>query len=108
MIPSEFNLVFELINSLGPVGFIFWLVWRTTNRTIPRIVKNNEERIKDQRDDFLRESKIMREDFISVMSQQRDFFKEQIEREREIYQGQTTQVVDALKELKSEIRNVVG
>jgi hypothetical protein len=94
--PPEINFIFELVTNLGAIGFIFWMAWRTNNVTIPRIVKNSEDAIKLQRDDFL-----------SATKEQREFFKIQVEREREISQMQSTKIVETITDLKEEIRNKV-
>lgn len=46
------NVMVDLIAALGPMGFVFWLVWRTTSHTIPRLAQRFEEGMERQRQDF--------------------------------------------------------
>lgn len=46
------KIMVDLISALGPMGFVFWLVWRTTSHTIPRLAKGFEDGIEKQRQDF--------------------------------------------------------
>jgi len=46
------KVMVELVSALGPMGFVFWLVWRTTSHTIPRLAQSFEEAVEKQRQDF--------------------------------------------------------
>lgn len=52
MVSESAKIMIDLIAALGPMGFVFWLVWRTTSHTIPRLAQRFEEGIEKQRQDF--------------------------------------------------------
>lgn len=46
------GMMMELVQVLGPMGFVMWLVHRTTTHTTPKMAKSFEEVIERQRADF--------------------------------------------------------
>lgn len=74
MTPDDVNFTVDIFSNLGALGFVFWLVWRTTNHTIPRLAKSFEEGLKDARTDFKEGLKDSRTDFRDGLKQQRDDF----------------------------------
>lgn len=94
----------SLLSDLGAMAFVLWLVWRTTNHTIPRLAEKFEEGIEKQRQDFKAQSEKERSDFAALLAEQRTFFSAQIEREREFSCRQTDSIVETLKELVREVR----
>lgn len=52
MAVSTTSIMVDLISALGPMGFVFWLVWRTTSHTIPRLANDFRDGIEKQRQDF--------------------------------------------------------
>lgn len=76
------ELVTQLISAFGPMGFVMWLVWRTTNHTIPRLAQSFEAAIERQR-----------QDFGSMIQQQRMDFERMILREQEIHKEHVDRLV---------------
>ena len=62
------DVAFELIKVFGPMGFIMWLSWHTTTRTIPALVDAFKESLKCQRADFREINTQQRADFERMMS----------------------------------------
>ena len=89
------ELLTQLVSALGPMGFVMWLVWRTTNHTIPRLAQAFEEAIERQRTDFK-----------AMMKEQRDDLHRFLEREQDTHMKQTDKMVKAIEELSKEVRNV--
>jgi hypothetical protein len=79
---QDYALFLDLFSNLGAIGFIFWLTWRTTNHTIPRLAQSFEDSIKVTRDDFKVTLQQQRNDFKELLEQHRDFFAKQVENER--------------------------
>jgi hypothetical protein len=79
---QDYALFLDLFSNLGAIGFIFWLMWRTTNHTIPRLAQSFEESIKVTRDDFKDTLQLQREDFKKILEQNKEFFAKQVENER--------------------------
>lgn len=69
----------ELVGNLGSLGFILWLVWRTTNHTIPRLAKGFEDNIKEARTDFKELLNKQRDDFRISLNEQRQAHKNEID-----------------------------
>jgi hypothetical protein len=91
---GEMSFVVELVSQLGSMGFILWLVWRTTNHTIPRLAKSFEDSTKEARNDFKEILALERGAFLEALKSERAFFEKQIEaRGREV-----TTVVEILKQ----------
>lgn len=63
MVSTE--LLTQLVSALGPMGFVMWLVHRTTTHTIPRLAKQFEEATERARQDYVKlrheEASAMRE-----------------------------------------------
>lgn len=102
--PDDFSFIIDLVGNLGALGFIFWLVWRTTNHTIPRLASSFEDALKLQREDFKVVTAQERQDFHNHVVSHRDFFAAQMERERQVNSQQIDKLVEALKDLKFEVR----
>ena len=85
--------IVKLVANIGSLGIICWLVWHTFTHTIPRLADSFNAALGDQR-----------EDFKEALVTQRDFFAQQMERERQVEDGQTSKIVDAIKDLKEEFR----
>ena len=79
----------EMFKLFGPMGFIMWLVVRTTNYTIPRLAKSFENAIDRQRADFKGMFETQREDFKSIIS-----------REQDTHEKQTDRIISAIKDMK--------
>ena len=121
------NLILELVGNLGAIGIVLWLVVRTTNHTIPRLAKQYEDGLEKQRSDskdqndkaakvFETSLEKQREDYKTIANQSRqdhllslkdhrEFFGQQIERERASSSENTKGIIEAIKELKTEIKN---
>jgi len=97
---EEGKLLVDLISNLGSLGFVFWLVLRTTNHTIPRLAKSFEESMKQTREDFRDIGIRTRDDFREILEETRSFYAAQIERERQFNELQNNRLIEALKELK--------
>ncbi len=69
----------DLVGNIGALGFIFWLVWRTTNHTIPRLAQSFEESVDKSRADFREELKEQRVDFRNMLAEQRTFFADHMD-----------------------------
>jgi len=65
---TSFSEFFPLIREFGSIILIFWLVWRTTQKTLPDIVKKAETAQQKARDDFKEVLKQQREDLLAVIS----------------------------------------
>jgi len=74
------DMLSQLISALGPMGFVMWLVWRTTNHTIPRLAKGFEDAIERQRIDFKESLKEMREGFFREMDRERETHTRRVDR----------------------------
>ncbi len=81
------DVVVELVKLFGPMGFIMWIVWRTTNHTIPRLAKSFEDALDRQRADFK-----------EMIERQRADFKEMIAREQQTHENQTDRIITAIEE----------
>ena len=103
----------ELVGQLGALGFIFWLVHRTTTHTIPRLAKGFEEATKEQRQDFAKMVEAQRQDFNSISEAQRDQcmemirdqrnqFFEELQREREFSKAHVDQISAAIEKGKGD------
>ena len=80
-------LLSQLISALGPMGFVMWLVWRTTNHTIPRLAKDFESAMDRERSDFKEALAEQRTDFMRALEREREVFSkmvENIERSHEV------------------------
>ncbi len=82
IVTQDYALFLDLFSNLGAIGFIFWLTWRTTNHTIPRLAKSFEDSVKVNREDFKETLKQQRDDFKVLIEQHREFFSRQLEAER--------------------------
>ncbi len=80
------DIALQLIESLGPLGFIMWLVYRFQNFTIPRIVAENHAAQAQQRNDFKEMFDLQRADFKTI-----------IEREQEVHKDQTDRIIKAIE-----------
>lgn len=78
----------DLVSALGPMGFVMWLVWRTTHHTIPRLAKSFEDAIDRQRADFKE----------MAMHQRQDFARE-MDRERAVHSAQMDRLATAVEKL---------
>jgi len=85
------NPVISLIADLGAMGFILYLVHRTTTHTIPRLADSYMQGEAKQRADFKDALRSQREDFLSAL-----------EREREVQNGQADRIIDAIREIKKQ------
>jgi hypothetical protein len=83
---ASLDLLTSLVSALGPMGFVMWLVYRTTNHTIPRLAKNFEEALDRQRMDFK-----------EIISNQRADFARELERERDISKDQMARVFKSIE-----------
>ena len=93
MFGGETGLIVELVSQLGSLGFILWLVWRTTNHTIPRLAESFERNLREAREDFKEMLRQERQDFREMSEKEREFFSRQMEmKTREV-----TQVVELFK-----------
>ncbi len=61
------DVAFELIKVFGPMGFIMWLMWHTTARTIPALVDAFKMSLELQRADFKQINAQQRADFERMM-----------------------------------------
>ncbi|HSC15014.1 MAG TPA: hypothetical protein VLI71_07845 [Gammaproteobacteria bacterium] len=71
--PAALNLLTQLISALGPMGFVMWLVHRTTTHTIPRLAKSFEEALDRERADYK-----------AALSEQRGDLLRLVEREHQV------------------------
>jgi len=78
-VPS-LDLLTQLVAALGPMGFVMWLVWRTTNHTIPRLAKSFEEGVDRQRLDFRQMMTEQRADFMRELALERELRERQMDR----------------------------
>lgn len=67
------SLLTQLISALGPMGFVMWLVHRTTTHTIPRLAKSFEEALDRARADYK-----------GAMAEQRSDLLRLVDREHEV------------------------
>jgi hypothetical protein len=93
---SEYNILVDAAGNLGALGFIFWLVWHTTNHTLPKITKSFEESVERGRQDHLSALQKQRDDFRDMLGEQRDFFEDRVDAEKR----QADKLIDAFKILK--------
>ncbi len=61
------DVAFELIKVFGPMGFIMWLMWHNTTRTIPALVAEFKLSLETQRADFKEINAQQRADFARMM-----------------------------------------
>lgn len=83
---SEMGIWTQLIGDLGSLGFILYLVHRTTTHTIPRLAA-----------EYMESEKRAREDFREILKQQRSDFRTELEREREVNSISTDRIVEAMR-----------
>lgn len=83
------QLFVSLISDFGALGFVFWMTWRNTNYTIPRLAKQFENAINQQRNDF----KEMQTQFIN-------FFHKELETERRVKEIHVTNMIEAFKDAR--------
>lgn len=95
--PTQDVLV-KLISDLGSLGFIFWLVHRTTTQTIPRLAKNFEDAVERQRIDFKEQAEKYRESFMELIREQRAQFFEELQREREFNEQHLRNILGTVQE----------
>ena len=81
------QLFISIVGDLGALGFVFWMTWRMTNYTIPRLASQFEEAIDRQRNDFK-----------EMILQQQNFFEKQVEREREFQEKRFSAIINAFSE----------
>lgn len=105
LVTPDGQLMMNLVGNLGALGFIFWLVWRTTNHTIPRLAESFEKGITEQRKDHKEEMDRARADYLQALVQQRSDFCAQLERERQLLSDRSVEIATALKDLASEVRD---
>ena len=74
------DTLLNLISDLGALGFILWLVHRTTTHTVPRLARSFEDAVERQRQTFIEELRIVRGEFKDEIKTEREFFGSQIER----------------------------
>jgi glutathionylspermidine synthase len=84
------SMLVQLIGDLGSLGFILWLVHRTTTHTIPRLAK-----------EFAEATEKLRQDFKEILQAQREDFRRELEREREINGKQTERIIEAIRETRA-------
>ena len=65
---TSFAEFFPLVSNLGAVGLIFWLVWRATNTTLPRMALDFENSLKAERCDFREMLQQQRTDLLAVIA----------------------------------------
>jgi hypothetical protein len=103
------DMFMQLAGNVGAMAFILWLVWRTQNYTIPRLVKDFKEGIEKsrqefkesldkQRNDFKEVTANARTDFLDQMKEQRIAAKEERDKDRE----QTAKIIQALQKQKGD------
>lgn len=85
------TLLMELVTALGPMGFVMWLVHRTTTHTIPRLAKSFEQSVERQRVDFKEMFRDQRSDYERMMT-----------REQDVHAAQTDKIVEAIKSVGAE------
>lgn len=107
------NVMLQLVSNLGAIGFIFWLVHRTTTHTIPRLAKGFEdataeqrkdfkEMLENQRQDFKEQSDKQRDSCMSMVREQRTQFTEELARERSFSKEHIDRVTQAIKEVRDD------
>ena len=69
----------NLVGNLGALGLIFWLVYRTTSYTLPKITSDFEKSISQARTDYKDMMERERSDFRDIIEEQRAFFASQTE-----------------------------
>jgi len=70
---SDYGSIIDLVSNVGAVGFVFLLVWRTFNFTIPKMVKSFELSLKDARQNFRDTLSQQRDDFRDMLREHREF-----------------------------------
>lgn len=83
----------KLVAALGPLGFVFWLVWNNTHRTIPRLAKSFEQAIQEQRQDFRQ-----------ILNEQREDFLREMEKDREVHARQLDRLTNAVEAVVGRVR----
>jgi len=86
-------LLTQLISARGPTGFVMWLVWRTTNHTIPRLAKAFEDASDRQRQDFR-----------EMLQQQRSDFERILDREQLLHKEQTDKLLTGMREFAESLK----
>lgn len=76
-----------LIGDLGSLGFILYLVHRTTTHTIPRLAA-----------EYMQSEQRLREDFKIILTEQRGDFLGALDRERQIQSDQTDRIIQAIRD----------
>ena len=66
---TSFAEFLPLVSNLGAVGLIFWLVWRATNTTLPRMAASFEKSLREERCDFRSMLQEQREDLLRVIAE---------------------------------------
>lgn len=87
------QLLVSLLGDLGAMGFILYLTHRLTTHTIPRLAEQFETATEKQRQDFK-----------EMLAEQRQDFAAWHQRENAFHEAQTSSLVEAVKDLASEIR----
>jgi len=82
------NMLVQLMGDLGSLGFILYLVHRTTTHTIPRLA-----------DAYIVAEERLRQDFKEMLQIQRHDFTDALERERQILTDQTERICIAIRDL---------
>lgn len=98
MEPSELNTLLGVGSNLGALGFIYWLVWRTTNFTLPNMAKTFEETLEKTQNAYDAAIDRHRVDFREVLTEQREFFSERIDSE----QGKVEKFIAAFREFRGQ------
>lgn len=70
--PAALNLLTQLVSALGPMGFVMWLVHRTTTVTIPRLAKSFEEALDRERADYKAALAEQRSDLLRLVDREHD------------------------------------
>jgi homospermidine synthase len=78
--------IVNLIGDLGAIGLVFWLVYKTTTHTIPRLAKEYSDSEQRQRSDFK-----------EILQQQRIDFLQALERERQFQTNQADRIIEAIR-----------
>lgn len=83
------GIIMQLVGDLGSLGFILYLVHRTTTHTIPRLAA-----------EYMASEQRQREDFKLILSEQRGDFLGALDRERQIQTGQTDRIIQAIRDMR--------
>jgi hypothetical protein len=93
----DVSIIVDLVSNLGSMGFILYLVHRTTTHTIPRLARENHDVEKCQREDFLRAQEQTRADFREALTEQREAFQREMAREREIHGAHVERLLEEIR-----------